>query len=78
MRAVGSSILLFIINLIGLGAGPYFVGALSDWLKPSYDVDAIRYALLFTVSLGAAWSAVHYLLAARTLTRDLQAKDAVG
>jgi predicted MFS family arabinose efflux permease len=78
MRAVGSSILLFIINLIGLGAGPYFVGALSDWLKPSFEVDAIRYALLFTVSLGAAWSAVHYLLAGRTLSQDLQAKDAVG
>jgi MFS family permease len=78
MRAVGSSILLFIINLIGLGAGPYFVGLLSDWLKPGFGVDAIRYALLGTVSLGAAWSAVHYLLAARTLRQDLQAKDAVG
>ena len=30
MRATTSAILLFIINLIGLGLGPLFVGALSD------------------------------------------------
>jgi len=75
MRALASAILLFIINLIGLGMGPWFVGMLSDALKPSYGVDSIRYALLGTVVVGAAWSAVHYLLAARTLAEDLRAKD---
>jgi predicted MFS family arabinose efflux permease len=76
MRALASSLLLFIINLIGLGLGPWFVGMLSDALKPSFGVDAIRYALLGTVVVGAAWSSVHYLLAARTLREDLLAKDA--
>ncbi len=76
MRALASSLLLFIINLIGLGLGPWFVGMLSDALKPSYGVDAIRYALLGTVVVGAAWSSVHYLLASRTLREDLLAKDA--
>ena len=76
MRALASSILLFIINLIGLGLGPWFVGMLSDALKPSYGVDSIRYALLGTVVVGAAWSSVHYLLASRTLAEDLRAKDA--
>ena len=75
MRALASAILLFIINLIGLGMGPWFVGMLSDALKPSYGVDSIRYALLGTVVVGAAWSSVHYLLAARTLAEDLRAKD---
>ena len=76
MRALASAILLFIINLIGLGLGPWFVGMLSDALKPDYGVDAIRYALLVTVVIGSAWSSVHYLLAARTLETDLAAKDA--
>jgi predicted MFS family arabinose efflux permease len=76
MRALASSLLLFIINLIGLGLGPWFVGMLSDALKPSYGVDSIRYALLSTVVVGATWASVHYLLASRTLAADLRAKDA--
>jgi MFS family permease len=76
MRALASSLLLFIINLIGLGLGPWFVGMLSDALKPSYGVDSIRYALLGTVAVGATWASVHYLLASRTLAADLRAKDA--
>jgi hypothetical protein len=76
MRALASAILLFIINLIGLGLGPWFVGMISDALRPAYGVDSIRYALLGTVVSGAAWSSVHYLLAARTLAVDLRAKDA--
>ena len=76
MRALASAILLFIINLIGLGLGPWFVGMLSDQLRPTYGVDSIRYALLGTVVVGAAWSSVHYLLASRTLAEDLRAKDA--
>ncbi|MGH0033690.1 MAG: spinster family MFS transporter [Myxococcota bacterium] len=73
MRAVASAILLFIINLIGLGAGPQFVGYLSDRLRPVHDVESIRYALLFVVLIGSAWSALHYAFGARTLRRDLEA-----
>jgi len=76
MRALASAILLFIINLIGLGLGPFFVGVLSDALKPSYGIDSVRYALLGTVVVGALWSSLHYMLAARTLAEDLRAKDA--
>jgi MFS family permease len=75
MRAMASAVLLFIVNLVGLGIGPLFVGVLSDFLKPSFGVDALRYALLGTVATGAAWSAVHFALAARTLRADLLAKD---
>jgi MFS family permease len=75
MRAMASAVLLFLVNLIGLGAGPLFVGALWDLLKPSFGVDGLRYALLATVATGAVWSAVHFTLAARTLRADLLAKD---
>jgi len=75
MRATASAILLFIINLIGLGLGPQTVGMVSDLLTPSYGTEAIRYALLSVVVTGSVWAAVHYFLAARTLREDLTAKD---
>lgn len=75
MRAVASAILLFIINLIGLGLGPQVVGIVSDLLTPIYGTEAIRYALLSVVAVGSIWSSAHYFLAARTLREDLKAKD---
>ena len=44
MRATASASFLFIINLIGLGAGPLLMGRLSDALKATYGADALRYA----------------------------------
>jgi predicted MFS family arabinose efflux permease len=74
MRALASAILLFIINIIGLGLGPLLVGRLSDSLRPSYGNDSLRYALLIVVVVAASWATIQYLLASRTLERDLQAK----
>ena len=71
MRALVSAILLFIINLVGLGLGPQVVGVVSDLLKPEQGVESVRYALLIVVVAGAAWSTLHYALAARTLRADL-------
>ncbi len=78
-RALGSAVLLLVINLIGLGLGPYLVGALSDALNHWYlasgvDVDTakaqgLRIALAIMVCVNA-WSFAHYLLAARHLERD--------
>jgi MFS family permease len=49
MRATAAAILLFIINLIGLGLGPLAVGALSDVLAKLWEFGAaegIRWALI--------------------------------
>jgi MFS family permease len=75
MRSLAAAILLFIINLVGLGLGPLAIGFVSDQLKPALGpVDSLRYSLLFVVCGTALWSALHYLLAARTLQADMQAK----
>ncbi len=71
MRAVASAILLFILNMIGLGLGPLCVGVVSDLLEPRFGVTSIRWALLGVVASCASWSVLHYLLAARTLRGDL-------
>ena len=74
MRAQAAAILLLIINLIGLGFGPQFVGWLSDQLAASRGIESIRYSLVWSVSVCAVWSTLHYLLSARTLRRDLRAQ----
>lgn len=69
MRAISAAVYIFIVNLVGLGLGPLAVGVLSDLLHPSFGVESLRYALLgvFMVNI---WSAVHYLIAAKTLRED--------
>jgi predicted MFS family arabinose efflux permease len=74
MRSVASAILLFIINLIGLGLGPQTVGALNDLLNPRLGDEAVRYSLAAVVVVMALWAAVHFTLGARTLRADLEAK----
>ena len=78
MRATASAILLFVINLIGLGLGPQAVGILSDLLHGEFGIESLRYAMLSTVVVFAAWSVLHYFLAARSLERDLEAKNNLG
>jgi MFS family permease len=75
MRAMASAIVLFVLNLIGLGLGPVLVGILNDWLEPRYGVEAIRISLMVLLAAGT-WGVVHSLLAARTLEADLARAEA--
>jgi MFS family permease len=56
MRATASASFLLINNLIGLGVGPYLIGAISTALKQSYGTEALRYAAVAVTAF--------YLLAA--------------
>ncbi len=75
MRAAAAALLLFILNIIGLGLGPWMLGALSDLLRPQFGQDSLRYAMLI-VSLVGLWSAIHYFLAARSLAAEIEATRA--
>ncbi|MGE0621828.1 MAG: spinster family MFS transporter [Pseudomonadales bacterium] len=70
MRAVAAAVLLFVLNIIGLGLGPFAVGFLSELLSGSYGTESLRYALLICgmVNLWAAW---HYWLGGKYLEGDL-------
>ena len=72
MRAVMSAVALFGMNLLGFGVGPWAVGVISARLGGG---EALRDAMLW-VSLFMLWGCVHYVLAARSYRRDLQAKNA--
>jgi predicted MFS family arabinose efflux permease len=75
MRAVASALLLFILNIIGLGLGPQFAGVLSDLLASTFGNESMRYSLLIVGSIVGPWSALHYYLAGRHIERDLARAD---
>lgn len=71
MRAVATSLVLFIQTLVGLGLGPLIVGMISDHLKPTIgDAQGLRYGLV-SVGIVNIWAAFHYFRAARTVREDL-------
>ncbi|WP_163317705.1 MFS transporter, partial [Enterobacter hormaechei] len=45
MRSTASAAFLFINNLIGIGGGTLLFGALSDFLKPRFGDEALRYSI---------------------------------
>ncbi|WP_298674281.1 MFS transporter [uncultured Sphingomonas sp.] len=49
MRASASGAFLFINNLVGLGIGPWLLGAISVALKAQYGDDSLRYAAIIGV-----------------------------
>lgn len=83
MRATAAAVLLFVINIIGMGLGPLATGIISDALEPRFGDDSLRYALLI-VSAGLVWSALHFFLAQRSfvadqaVAREAIARESVG
>lgn len=71
MRATASAVFLFINNLIGLGLGNVFLGAMSDGLATRFGDDSLRYAILAGSGFYIV-AALLFFLAARQLERDWQ------
>jgi len=71
MRATAAAIMLFIINIIGAGAGPLLVGVLNDLYAPHYGNEAIRYSLLTVAAVGPI-GALFLYLSSRHLVADLR------
>ena len=79
-RALAAALLLFVLNLIGLGLGPVFTGALSDAIASTFIDDGVgektasalgmQWAIRITVIVNF-WSAVHYWWATKTLNQDI-------
>ena len=71
-RSTSSAILFLILNIIGLGLGPFAVGLLSDMFDPSLGIESLRYAMLAVLPTACIWSSIHFYLASRTLNADLE------
>ena len=74
MRAMASAILLLIANIIGLGAGPWAIGAVSDLLAPRFGADSLRYSLMGFCLIGF-WVAWHFWQGGKHLAADLARAD---
>jgi len=77
MRAVASALILFIINIIGLGFGPLLAGALSDYLAAGYGNESMRYSLLIIGAVIGPWTAFHYFMAGKHIEHDLARVDEI-
>lgn len=74
MRASASAILLFVINMIGLGLGPLFVGALSDAYANHFGAENLRYAMVTALTLGT-FGVFFFWKAERALLSDLKKNE---
>ena len=74
MRAVAASVVLFIVNIIGLGLGPVITGGLSDVLHAttSLGAESLRWSLVI-VSFVALLGSMFNVLCGRHLKADLAA-----
>ncbi len=70
MRATAAAILLLILNLIGLGLGPTFVGLASDLLAPRFGDSSLRFAMLI-MSCSYVAAMVMAYIASRHFDADL-------
>jgi MFS family permease len=75
MRAVAAGVLMFVTNIIGLALGPQSIGWLNDYVFSHHGDEAVRYSLLVVLLVMGVWSAIHFMLAARSLPGDLATGD---
>ena len=68
-RTLAGAVLLLIMNLIGLGLGPTWVGAVSDWLRPTHPTNSLQLAFYSLVPFYLIAIGLHLTLA-RRLRRD--------
>ncbi len=69
MRATASAIFLFINNLVGIGAGTFAIGLISDNLAVRFGDDALRYAILTGTGFYLI-AAILFLVSAKRLAQD--------
>jgi hypothetical protein len=64
-RTLAGAVLLLIMNLIGLGLGPTWVGAVSDWLRPTHPANSLQLAFYSLVPFYLIAIGLHFTLARR-------------
>jgi MFS family permease len=69
MRTISGATLLFVLNLVGLGGGPVFVGRISDLAKPSYGDHSLVIGFAALIPVVVVTILAH-LAAAASIGRD--------
>lgn len=61
MRARAVAVTLFLITMVGGGAGPLMVGMLSDYFRPEFGANSLRAALTTLVVFAVATAAMYFV-----------------
>jgi MFS family permease len=68
-RTVSGAVLLFILNLVGLGIGPVYVGRISDLVKPQYGENSLAVGFAAVIPI-VALTAIAHVVASFSIARD--------
>ena len=68
-RTISGATLLFVLNLVGLGGGPVFVGRISDMAKPEWGDRSLAVGFAALIPVIVITVLVH-LAAAASIARD--------
>ena len=68
-RVLAGALLLLVMNLMGLGIGPTFLGAVSDWFRPSHPANSLQMAFYTLIPFYVLAVLLHLWLA-RALKRE--------
>lgn len=71
-RVMAGALLLLVINFIGLGLGPTYVGAASDWFRATHPENSLQMAL-YTLTPFFVIASAMFLGVARLLRREQRA-----
>lgn len=74
-RATASATFLFVNNLVGMAAGYYVIGRLSDAMKAAHGAQSLRYSIFYALGFYLL-STLIYLVAAYRLPRDFMLNEA--
>ncbi len=58
LRATGTAVFWFVVNLVGIACGPWFTGFMSDLLATRFGSDSLRFALLTAISVSFVGAAI--------------------
>ena len=68
-RVLAGALLLLVMNLIGLGLGPTFLGAVSDYFRPTHPEHSLQMAF-YTLVPFYVLAVLCFLWLARALKRE--------
>lgn len=76
-RTMTGAILLFVLNLVGLGVGPVYVGWIADKMEPTHGDQALAYGYAGVIPF-VVLTVVAHLAASYSIARDKRLAVALG
>lgn len=76
-RTMTGAILLFVLNLVGLGVGPVYVGWIADKMEPAHGDQALAYGYAAVIPF-VVLTVVAHLAASVSIARDKRLAVALG